>query len=146
MPGLDAEVAGKLDMLRNGIVLPAPTADGAAVELNEIATRLNSQYGKGKGTLNGEEISGSDIEAEMGNLERTPEELAEMWASWHRNVGAPMKDDYERMVAIANDGAAELGFSDVGAMWRSGYGTRPARTGAAAFRRLPPPRVSFTCE
>ena len=123
--GLDPEVSRKLDMLRNGIVLPAPTTDGAAVELNEIATRLNSQYGKGKGTLNGEEINGSDIEAEMGNVERTPEELAEMWSSWHTNVGAPMKDDYARMVEIANEGAAELGFSDVGAMWRSGYDMPP---------------------
>ncbi|WP_114520157.1 M2 family metallopeptidase [Altererythrobacter sp. ZODW24] len=119
--GLDAEVSRKLDMLRNGIVLPAPTTAGAATELNEIATKLGSQYGKGEGKLNGEPINGSDIEAEMGNLERTPEELSEMWASWHTQVGAPMKDDYARMVAIANEGAAELGFTDVGAMWRSGY-------------------------
>ncbi|ALG61712.1 MULTISPECIES: M2 family metallopeptidase [Citromicrobium] len=123
--GLDPEVARKLDILRNGIVLPAPTADGAATELNQIATSLNSQYGKGKGTLNGEEISGSDIEAEMGNLERTPAELAEMWASWHTNVGAPMKDDYARMVEIANEGAKELGFDNVGTMWRSGYDMPP---------------------
>ena len=119
--GLDAEVARKLNMLATGIVLPAPTADGAAAELSTIATSLNSQYGKGKGTLNGAPINGSDIEAEMGNLERTPAELAEMWASWHDQVGAPMKGEYERMVAIANEGARELGFTDVGAMWRSNY-------------------------
>ncbi|MEW4447752.1 M2 family metallopeptidase [Qipengyuania sp. JC766] len=125
VPGLDPEVARKLDILRNGIVLPAPTTDGAATELNEIATSLNSQYGKGKGTLNGEEINGSDIEAEMGNLDHTPEEYAEMWASWHTNVGAPMKEDYARMVEIANEGAAELGFDNVGTMWRSGYDMPP---------------------
>ena len=123
--GLDPVVKRKLDKLRSGIVLPAPTTPGAATELNEIATKLQSDYGKGRGTLNGEEINGSDIEAEMGNLERTPEELAEMWASWHDNVGAPMKHDYARMVAIANEGARELGFSDTGAMWRSGYDMSP---------------------
>jgi peptidyl-dipeptidase A len=132
--GLDPVVARKLDILRNGIVLPAPTTEGAATELNEIATRLNSTYGKGKGTLNGKEISGSDIEAEMGNLDRKPEELAEMWASWHTNVGAPMKDDYARMVGIANDGAQELGFSDVGAMWRSGYDMPPEEFSAELER------------
>lgn len=132
--GLDPEVARKLDMLRNGIVLPAPTADGAATELNEIATSLNSQYGKGKGTLNGEEISGSDIEAEMGNLERTPAEYAEMWGSWHTNVGAPMKEDYARMVEIANEGAAELGFDNVGTMWRSGYDMPPQEFSAELER------------
>ncbi|MCR2834620.1 M2 family metallopeptidase [Parerythrobacter lacustris] len=132
--GLDPVVARKLDILRNGIVLPAPTTDGAATELNEIATRLNSTYGKGKGTLNGKEINGSDIEAEMGNLDRKPEELAEMWASWHANVGAPMKDDYVRMVGIANEGARELGFSDVGAMWRSGYDMPPEEFSAELER------------
>jgi len=123
--GLDPVVARKLDMLRNGIVLPAPTTPGAAEELNTIATDLASQYGRGKGTLNGQPISGSDIEAEMGNIERTPAELAEMWASWHDSVGAPMKDDYARMVEIANEGAKELGFSDTGAMWRSNYDMPP---------------------
>ncbi|WP_373492060.1 M2 family metallopeptidase [Parasphingorhabdus sp.] len=118
--GLDPVTKRKLDKLRGGIVLPAPTTEGAATELNEIATKLNSAYGKGKGTLNGEEINGSDIEAAMGT-NRNPEELSEMWESWHSNVGAPMKDDYARMVEIANEGAKELGFADVGAMWRSGY-------------------------
>ena len=117
--GLDPEIARKLNMLRNGIVMPAPTRDGAAEELSGIATKLGSSYGKGRGTLNGEEINGSDIEAEMGNLERTPAELAEMWTSWHNNVGAPMREDYAKMIGIANDGSKELGFADLGAMWLS---------------------------
>lgn len=118
--GLSAEAKRKLDILRGGLVLPAPTTPGAAKELSEIATRLNSSYGKGKGTLKGQPINGSDIEAEMGT-NRNPEELKEMWVSWHDNVGAPMKTDYVRMAEIANEGARELGFADLGAMWRSGY-------------------------
>ena len=123
--GLSADTKRKLDILRTGIVLPAPTTPGAATELNTIATDLQSQYGKGRGTFNGKDISGSDIEAEMGNLQNTPAQFAEMWTSWHDNVGAPMKDDYARMVAIANEGAKELGFADTGAMWRSGYDMPP---------------------
>ncbi|QCB56702.1 peptidase M2 family protein [Sphingopyxis sp. PAMC25046] len=123
--GLSPDTRRKLDILRTGIVLPAPTTPGAATELNTIATDLQSQYGKGRGTLNGKEISGSDIEAEMGNLENTPAQFAEMWTSWHDKVGAPMKDDYARMVGIANEGAKELGFTDTGAMWRSGYDMPP---------------------
>lgn len=129
-PGLDPAVARKLDMLRAGIVLPAPTTPGAAGELNAIATRLQSAYGKGRGTLDGKPIGGSDIEAEMGNLARTPDQLREMWTSWHDNVGTPMKGDYARMVEIANQGARELGFADVGAMWRSGYDMPPAQFAA----------------
>lgn len=118
--GLSAESKRKLDILRGGLVLPAPTKPGAAKELSEIATKLNSAYGKGKGTLKGQQINGSDIEAEMGT-NRNPEELKEMWVSWHDNVGGPMKNDYVRMAEIANEGARELGFADLGAMWRSGY-------------------------
>jgi peptidyl-dipeptidase A len=118
--GLSADTARKLNILRGGIVLPAPSTPGAATELNDIATRLNSTYGKGQGTLNGKPINGSDIEAAMGTS-RNPAELKEMWTSWHDNVGGPMRKDYARLVSIANDGAKELGFADVGAMWRSGY-------------------------
>jgi peptidyl-dipeptidase A len=118
--GLSAETRRKLDILRGGIVLPAPTKEGAATELNLIATKLDSAYGAGKGTLKGQPVVGNDIEAAMGT-NRNPEELKEMWASWHDNVGKPMGKDYARMVEIANDGAKELGFKDVGAMWRSGY-------------------------
>lgn len=123
--GLSPDTKRKLDILRTGLVLPAPTKPGAATELNNIATDLQSQYGKGRGTLNGKDISGSDIEAEMGNLKNTPTQFAEMWTSWHDRVGAPMKDDYAKMVGIANEGAKELGFANTGAMWRSGYDMSP---------------------
>ncbi|WP_439513325.1 M2 family metallopeptidase, partial [Sphingopyxis sp.] len=123
--GLGADTKRKLDILRTGIVLPAPTTPGAATELNTIATDLQSQYGKGRGTLDGKEISGSDIEAAMGDLKHTPAQFAEMWTSWHDKVGAPMKDDYAKLVGIANAGAKELGFADTGAMWRSGYDMPP---------------------
>src|SRR5690606_34297615 len=72
VPGLAPDVARKLDKLRSGIVMPAPTSAGAADELSEITTRMSSNYGKGQGTLNGEPIAGVDIEAEMGNLDHTP--------------------------------------------------------------------------
>jgi peptidyl-dipeptidase A len=132
--GLSAETKRKLDILRGGIVLPAPTTEGAATELNVIATKLDSAYGAGKGTLRGQPMNGSDIEAEMGS-NRNPEELKEMWASWHDNVGGPMGADYARMVAIANEGAKELGFKDTGAMWRSGY-DMPADDFAALTDKL----------
>jgi peptidyl-dipeptidase A len=122
--GLSFDTRRKLDFLKQGLVLPAPDKPGAADELNQIATRLQSSYGKGKGTLKGQPINGSDIEEAMGT-NRNPDELREMWVSWHDNVGAPMKGDYSRLVEIANDGARELGYKDLGAMWRSGYDMPP---------------------
>src|SRR3546814_19881488 len=79
-----------LNVLRGALVLPAPTTAGAAAELNEIATKLQSASGKGKGTLNGQPINGSDIEAAMGT-NRSPAQLKEMWVRWHDNVGKPLK-------------------------------------------------------
>lgn len=118
--GLSPDTRRKLDLLKLSITLPAPGTPGAADELSAIKTRLQSTYGKGRGTLKGKEIGGSDIEAAMGT-DRNPAELKEMWTSWHDDVGKPMKGDYARMVEIANKGAAELGYKDVGAMWRAGY-------------------------
>ncbi|MCZ4342550.1 M2 family metallopeptidase [Sphingomonadaceae bacterium G21617-S1] len=120
LEGLSYDTKRKLDMLKQSIVLPAPSTPGAARDLNDLATRLQSAYGKGKGTLRGKEINGSDIEAEMGS-NRNPAELKEMWLSWHDNVGKPMAPDYAKLVEIANRGAVELGYKDTGAMWRAGY-------------------------
>lgn len=133
VPGLSFDTRRKLDLLRQGITLPAPSTPGAATELATITTRLQSQYGKGKGTLDGKPINGSDIEAAMGTT-RDPAKLKEMWVSWHDNVGAPMRTDYARMVTIANQGATELGYRDVGAMWRSGYDMTPEQFTALTER------------
>ncbi len=124
--GLSPDASRKLDLLRGGLTLPAPTRTGAAEQLSALSTRMSSVYGKGKGTLAGKPINGSDIEAAMGT-ERDPAKLQEMWTSWHDNVGAPMREDYVRTVGIANEGARELGYKDTGALWRSGYDMTPDR-------------------
>jgi peptidyl-dipeptidase A len=124
VPGLDFDTKRKLDILRGALVLAAPKTPGAAAELNTITTRLNSTYGKGRGTLGGKVMTGNDLEERMGTS-RNPAELKEMWQSWHENVGRPMRADYARMVEIANQGAKDLGYADTGAMWRSQYDMSP---------------------
>ena len=131
--GLSADTRRKLNILLSGLTLPAPTTEGAAAELNRISTDLQSQYGRGRGTMNGEQLTGNEIEARMGTV-RDPEDLREMWTSWHDNVGAPMRPQYARMVEIANAGAQELGFADTGAMWRSKYDMTPEEFAALTER------------
>ena len=123
-PGLSYDTARKLSRMRTLITLPAPTAPGAAEEVAGLKARMQGIYARGKGTLDGKPINGSDIEAAMGT-NRNPAELAEMWTSWHDNVGAPMKDDYSKLVDLANQGAKELGYADTGALWRSNYDMTP---------------------
>ena len=134
VPGLDLDSARKLNILRGALVLAAPSTPGAAAELNDIATKLQSTYGKGRARHNGREITGDDAEALMGTL-RNPAELAEIWQSWHENVGRPMRGDYARMVQIANAGAKDLGYADSGAMWRSQYDMTPEEF-SAMYDRL----------
>ena len=133
VPGLSPDTRRKLNILRNGLVLAAPTSPGAAAELNRIATDLQSQYGRGRGTMGSETLTGNEIEARMGSV-RNPAQLQEMWASWNNNVGSPMRAQYQRMVEIANAGASELGFADTGAMWRSKYDMSPDEFAALTER------------
>ena len=132
--GLDFDTSRKLNILRGALVLAAPTTEGAAAELNTITTRLQSTYGKGRASLHGKVLTGDDVEAAMGT-NRNPAELAEMWKTWHENVGRPMRNDYTRMVQIANAGAKELGYADTGAMWRSQYDMSPQEF-SAMYDRL----------
>lgn len=133
VPGLDYDTKRKLDILRSALVLPAPTTEGAAAELNTISTRLSSTYGKGRGTLDGKPMTGNDLEEKMGTV-RNPAQLKEMWTSWHTNVGRPMRTDYARLTEIANQGAKELGYPDTGAMWRSRYDMPPDEFAAMTDR------------
>jgi peptidyl-dipeptidase A len=133
--GLDPDTERKLNLLRGGLTLAAPTTPGAAAELNDIATSLQSAYGKGRATHNSKVITGDDAEALMGTL-RNPKQLAEVWKSWHETTGRPMRQDYARLVGIANAGAKELGYADTGAMWRSQYDMTPEQFSAMYDRLL----------
>lgn len=132
-PGLDYDTARKLDRMRTGIVTPAPTEPGAAEKVAALRTEMEGIYGRGQGTLQGEPISGSDIEEKMGTV-RDPALLKEMWSSWHDNVGTPMKDEYVELVSLMNEGARELGYTDAGALWRSNYDMTPEEFAATTER------------
>ena len=109
----------KLELMKLGLTLPAPQKPGAARELAEITTRLSSRYSTGKIDLDGRAVSQSETEVLMRTLS-DPQKLAAVWTKWH-DTAAAQKDDYARMVEIANDGAKDLGYANVGVMWRSRY-------------------------
>jgi peptidyl-dipeptidase A len=113
----------KLELLKRDLRLPAPERPGAARELADITTRLESTYGTGKIDFEGRTVPQSDTEGLMRTL-RDPEKLMGVWTKWH-DYARGMKSDYVRMVEIANEGARELGFADVGVLWRSSYDMPP---------------------
>ena len=127
-----ADARRKLELLKRALRLPAPSRDGAARELAEITTRLESAYGTGKIEYEGRTVPQSETENLMRTL-RDPAKLEEVWTKWH-DYAQRMKDDYARMVEIANEGARELGYADVGALWRSDYDMPPTAFAAEVDR------------
>lgn len=136
---LPAELRRKMEKIKLGVNLPAPTRDGAAAELAEINTRMSATYATGKIELDGASVARNDLEEMMGTV-RDPERLQEIWTKWRevpvtpRADGGTMKSDYAAMVELANEGARELGFADVGAMWRSRYDLPPDEFAAETDR------------
>jgi peptidyl-dipeptidase A len=117
------EVRRKLNLLKLGIVLPAPNRAGAADELAQINTRMDSTYSTGKFEYQGRQITLTDAEKLIAES-RDPNETKALYEGW-RTVSPAIKADYARMVDLANEGSRDLGFADTGALWRAGYDMSP---------------------
>ncbi|MGE3841158.1 MAG: M2 family metallopeptidase [Vicinamibacterales bacterium] len=121
---LAGDAARKLLLLKLALAAPAPSDPAKLSELTRIMASLEADYGKGKYCPAGKAcLDISDIERSLRES-RNPAVLREMWTGWH-SVGAPMRDRYARFVELSNEGAREMGFTDLGAMWRSGYDMPP---------------------
>ena len=122
---LDAKTRRAIDLLKLGTSAPSPGDAAKRKELAEITTDIKGMYGAGKYCRSENNcISGSELEQLMADT-RDYDELLEYWTGW-RQIGVPMRDKYARFVDLANEGARELGYSDLGQMWRSNYDMSPA--------------------
>ncbi len=132
---LDADSARMLHLLKVSQALPAPSDAQKRAELAATAAKLEGLYGKGKycgpdgkGKCRDLEVL-SDVIAESRNYN----ELLDAWQGWH-SVARPMRPLYERLVSISNEGAKDIGFNDLGTLWRSAYDMPPAEFEAEAQR------------
>jgi len=119
---LDADSARTIYLLRVNYPLAAPSDPIKRAELASIASKLDAIYGKGK-------WCGSDGKAKCRDLEelsrvmatsRNYDELKEVWVGW-RTISPVMRPMYQRLVELGNEGAREIGFSNLGEKWRAGY-------------------------
>jgi len=132
---LPPDVARKFMLLKLSVAIPAPRDPKLAAELTKINASLDGDYGKGKWCPDGSSgkcLDISDVNRVFATS-RDPNELKRTWVGWHA-VGAPMRQRYSRMVVLANQGAKEIGFDDVGAMWRSNYDMTPDQFAAEVDR------------
>ena len=117
---VDADTRRMLDLLRYSLVLPPPANAEKSERLAAIGTEMEGMYGAGKYCReDGECWSLTEMSAKMAT-ERDPELLLEIWQGW-REISPPMKALYEEQATIANEGAKELGFTDVSELWRGKY-------------------------
>jgi len=123
---MPADMARKMLLLKIAITLPAPSDPEKTAELTQIAARMEGTYGKGKycPPAGGDCLDIGEISNVLATS-RDPERLREVWEGWHGVAAQGMRDDYRRFAELANEGARELGFADLGAMWRSNYDMPP---------------------
>ncbi|MDH3273078.1 MAG: M2 family metallopeptidase [Gammaproteobacteria bacterium] len=130
---LGADTRRGIDLLKLGTSLPAPNDAAKRRELMQIATELKGMYGAGKYCRSdGDCISGTELEGLMTEL-RDYDELLELWEGW-RTIAPPMRAMYERYVELANEGANDLGYANLGEMWRAGFDMSPTEFQAEAGR------------
>ena len=121
---LAPETRRALDLLKLGTSLPSPSEPQKRRELTQIATEMKGMYGAGEYCRSANDcVGGSDLEALM-QTSRDYDELLEAWQGW-RTISPPMRDLYARYVELANEGARELGYGDLGQMWRAKYDMSP---------------------
>lgn len=131
---LSPATARALQLLKVNVSAPAPRDPAKRAELTKLGSRLEAMYGESKYCPEGkppEACQNLDQLSEILASSRSYDELTRAWKGWH-DIGAPMRDPYTRFAALANEGAQELGFKDLGVMWRARYDMPPERFDALA--------------
>jgi peptidyl-dipeptidase A len=110
-----------LKLLKLGVAAPAPKDPAKLAELTALTSKMEGMYGAAKYCPQGPQ-SCKDQTALTNVLanSRNYDELLAAWTGWH-STARPIRPEYAKFVSLANEGARELGFADLGAMWRSNY-------------------------
>ena len=112
-------------LLKLSTANPAPRDAAERAELTRVLAKMDANYGAAKWCRGQDDcLSLGEIEKIIDDPAQTPEARAAAWAGWHQTA-RPIKADYETFVRLGNAGARELGFANLGEMWRAGYDMSP---------------------
>ena len=129
---LSPATARSIQLLRLNVAAPAPKDPARRAEMTQLLSRLEAMYGEGKSCPKGpQSCRNLDQLSEVLAKSRNYDELVEAWKEWH-DVAAPMREPYRRFAELANEGARELGYKDLGVMWRAKYDMAPEEFDAVA--------------
>jgi peptidyl-dipeptidase A len=132
---LSPEMRRKIALLRRKLDLPAPSDPARRAELARIGTAMQSAYGKGKycpDRSKGKCLTLDQMSEVLARTRKADEAMA-LWQGWHK-VGPTLRDDFVRYVELANQGARDLGFANLGDLWKSRYDLAPAEFEAEVDR------------
>ncbi|GGW89029.1 M2 family metallopeptidase [Alteromonas halophila] len=117
---VDKDTRRQLELLKNSLTMPPPADPKKSERLAKIGSELDGMYGSGSYCRTEDDcLSLVEMSSEMATS-RDEALLLEYWKGW-REVSVPMKDLYAEQVTLANEGAKELGFENVSALWRGQY-------------------------
>jgi len=123
----DADTKRMLHLLRVSSSLAAPADAQLRLELTSLAAKMEGIYGKAKSCgADGQAKTCRDVEelAVLFQKSRKEPELRDAWIGWRR-AARESRPLYTRFIQLANQGAKEIGFTNTGHMWRSGYDMAP---------------------
>ena len=110
-----------IERLKQGVPAPAPEDPAKRAELAALLSSMESKYGSAKYCKQGTDSCRDETQLKtVLETSRNYDELLDAWQGWH-NAAKPLRADYQRFVELANEGARQMGYADLGAMWRSGY-------------------------
>ncbi len=131
---LASQTARALMKLRLNVAAPAPEDAAKRARMTQLEARLEAKYGEGKYCPAGAASCKTlDELSQILAQSRNYDELTQAWKGWH-DVGKSMRADYTEFVALANEGARNLGFKDLGVMWRANYDMAPEAFDAESER------------
>lgn len=123
---LQPETARKLHLLKISLAMPPPTDTEAQARLAELSARLESLYGAGSYcNETGECRDLGTLSATIADPDASYASKLEAWQGW-RTISRPMRPLYQEFVKLGNQGASDVGFDNVGQMWRASYDMDPA--------------------
>ena len=122
---LPEETRRKLLLLKTSMGLAAPADPALQAELAGITTSMESTYGRGVYCPgDGEDCLDLPQMERLFAESRDTDELLDLWTGW-RTISPPLRSPYVRFTELANAGARDLGFTDLGELWRAGYDMPP---------------------
>ena len=137
-----------LNLLKLNVPAPAPDDPAKRAELATLLAGMEAKYGSAKYCPQGPQSCRDEVQLKtVLENSRDYDELLDAWRGWH-DAARPLRADYQRYTALANEGARTLGFKDLGAMWRSNY-DMPAeefgREAARLYRQVEPLYKELHC-